>query len=292
MLHANAAVILVQNRETDPHDALRNRVERFLSDHHVAVETVVLPSRECPVIHQGQNHPELIVVLGGDGTFLRAARCFARDQVPLVGVNTGHLGFLTRIEANKVEEYLTTILAGNITLEHRMMLAVESDDLWALNDVVIKNANPSRLATLNVYMDDRLLADYDADGLIVCTPTGSTAYNLSAGGPIMDPEAEVMAITPICPHSLSAKPIVLPADRELVIESAITNASHLVCAVDGDEAFHLSPGQRLRLFKSSYQLPMLAFQTEADNFYAILKRKLGWGANPRTVAQRKALAES
>jgi NAD+ kinase len=284
-------VLLVQNQETDPENRLRSQVELFFAHHGIALETVVLPSRTCTVLAPQGDKPDLIIVLGGDGTFLRTVRCFASDQVPLVGVNTGHLGFLTRIEANRIDDCLNAILAGDVCLESRMMLAVGGDDQLALNDVVLKNSNPSRLATVNVYVGSQLLATYDADGVIVATPTGSTAYNLSAGGPIMDPLADVVAITPICPHSLSAKPLVLPANRELTLASAPTNDSDLVCAVDGDDAFTLAPGERFTLFKSSHRIQLITFPNEADSFYAILKRKLGWGSNPRAIAQNKPQLE-
>lgn len=287
-LSAGSRVIVVQNQETDPENRLRDHIEAFFRMHQIPVETVPLASRNCPVIHPDGGKPDLVIVLGGDGTFLRAARCFVKDQVPLVGVNTGHLGFLTRIESNKVDAYLEALLKGAFEIETRMMLTVESAlDQVALNDVVVKNANPSRLAKLNVYVGSELLANYDADGVIVCTPTGSTAYNLSAGGPIMDPLANVLSITPICPHSLSAKPIVLPASRPFTLESDRSNKSHLVCAVDGDDAFTLAPGETFKLSQSQYQLPLIVFQGEADSFYTILKRKLGWGANPRTIAQEQ-----
>ncbi len=284
-LGSSNQVVLVQNQETDPENKLRHRIEGFFRDAGIPLETVILESRNCPVISPTHSHPDLVLVLGGDGTFLRAARCFAQDNVPLVGINTGHLGFLTRIEANKVDTYLEAILDGKTSLEYRMMLAVGSEDQLALNDVVIKNANPSRLAKLNVFVQDRFLADYDADGLIIATPTGSTAYNLSAGGPIIDPQLNALALTPICPHSLSAKPIVMPADQPLIIESDARNESELICAVDGVDAFKLAPGERFSMEKSNHRLPLVTFQTERDSFYDILKRKLGWGANPRTLAK-------
>lgn len=285
-LTSKSRIILVQNQETDPHDQLRHHIEGFFQDNDIPVETIPLPSRECPVLRPNTTtKPDLILVLGGDGTFLRAVRCFVKDQIPMVGINTGHLGFLTRIEANKVNLYLEAILTGKTTLESRMMLAVNSEETLALNDVVIKNSNPSRLTKLIVYVNGELLADYDADGVIVSTPTGSTAYNLSAGGPIVDPQTDVLVITPICPHSLSSKPIILPADRRLTLFSDTSNASSLVCAVDGDDAFTLAPGEFCTLSQSSHQLPMLQFNTQADSFYEILKRKLGWGANPRAVAK-------
>lgn len=286
-LTSQSRVVLIQNRETDPQDRLRSHVEVFFKDCLISLETVVLESRDSPVSYSPDQSPDLVLILGGDGTFLRAVRAFARLDVPLVGINTGHLGFLTRIEADKVDSYLQAILAGEFSLEHRMMLAVDSEEHLALNDAVVKNSNPSRLARLNVYINGEFLADYDADGIIVSTPTGSTAYNISAGGPILDPQADVLVITPICPHSLSAKPIILPANRELAIESDWANISRLVCALDGQDAFYLNPGERFKLLKSRYQLPMVCFGAESDSFYALLKRKLGWGANPRTIVQSR-----
>lgn len=279
-----ARIILIQNQETDPENLFRNRIEAFFKAHAVPLEVVGLPSRDCPLIQPQGPKPDLVMVLGGDGTFLRAARCFVHRQIPLVGVNTGHLGFLTRIESQKLDECLDAILQGQVCIEHRMMLAVTGPDNLALNDVVIKNANPNRLASIHVHLEGNLLATYDADGLIVCTPTGSTAYNLSAGGPIMDPQAQVIAITPICPHSLSAKPIILPHHSVLTITSDTTNAAPLVCAIDGEDGPSMVPGQAITLCKAELQLPLVTFPTHADQFYEILKRKLSWGANPRQSA--------
>jgi NAD+ kinase len=281
-------IIMVQNRETDPENTLRNHIEGFFQLHHIPLEVAVLEASSCPVLKPSMQKPALVLVVGGDGTFLRAAQCFAKDKIPLVGVNTGHLGFLTRIESNKVDFCLNAIQAGEIDLEYRMMLAVNTEDLLALNDVVVKNTNPSRLTTVNVHVNGNFLASYDADGLIIATATGSTAYNLSAGGPIMDPMANTIAITPICPHSLSAKPIVLPAHYSLTLESDRSNETDLVCAIDGEDAFNLSPGAQFTVFKSSNQLPLITFTAQHDTFYEILKRKLGWSANPRAIAKARS----
>jgi len=282
-LAKGSKVILIQNRETDPADKLMHCVDQFLSGHGIEVLITPLASRNEPVVRPKGFKPDAIIVLGGDGTFLNAVRAYGRDEVPLVGINTGHLGFLTRIEADKVDVYLEALIKGDATLESRMVLAVNTEDLLALNDVVVKNQNPSRLAKISVFVGEELLATYDADGVIVATPTGSTAYNLSAGGPIVDPEAQVLVITPICPHSLSAKPIVVPASRNMTVTSDATNTAPLVCAVDGLEAFSLKPGEGVKLFQSQYSLPLIRFTTGADSFYAVLKRKLGWGANPRVM---------
>jgi NAD+ kinase len=152
--------------------------------------------------------------------------------------------------------------------------------------VVIKSANPSQLAWVKLYINDLMVADFSADGIIFSTPTGSTAYTLSAGGPILSPDMEVIAITPICPHSFSAKPIVVPANARLMVEP--THKRHdtevqqaLVCAVDGLDCDHLEFGDRLTVTSSPLHLKMVSFGADDGNFYRLLKQKLHWAQNPR-----------
>lgn len=280
-LGAGNTVVIFQNQETDPGDKLLAEIEAYLKDHQIITHRLVLPSRNAPVTSPPNIEPELVIVVGGDGTFLRASHVFARHHIPLVGVNTGHLGFLTRIEASQIRPYLNRILEGEAVLENRMLLTISPGEVLALNDVVVKNANPSRLAKINVFVGETHLATYHADGLIVATPTGSTAYNLSAGGPVVDPATDVLVLTPICPHSLSADPIILPAGKTMRIESDIKNAADLLISVDGDDASRLQPGKSTILSKSPHTLAVLTFPSETDSFYAILKRKLSWAANPR-----------
>ena len=274
-------VILVQNLDTDPQNTLKNQVLAFFQQAGIPIEPIILDSRTAEVSKPKGPKPQLILVLGGDGTFLKTVRCFGRDNIPLAGINTGHLGFLTRIESSKLDECLSAILSGDVSIEQRWMLEIPQHNELALNDVVVKNSQPTRLAKLQVWVDDELLADYDADGLIVSTPTGSTAYNLSAGGPILDPETQVVAITPICSHSLAAKPIVLPAHRRLTIHSDESNLTPLVCAMDADDVFELAPGESFTVAQSFTRLPLIRFQHAHESFYGLLKRKLAWNANPR-----------
>lgn len=283
-------IVLVQNQETDPKNQLLHQIEAFLKAHRLTYHTLVLPTRASEVRYEESTKPDLVLVLGGDGTFLRAAREFVTHQVPLIGVNTGHLGFLTRIESQRLNESLEAIVAGHTTVETRMMLSLGlaaskrakvSGTVMALNDVVIKNTDPTRLAKVSVWIGEEPLADYDADGLIICSPTGSTAYNLSAGGPILDPRSEVVAITPICPHSLAAKPIVLPASVTIRLESDRRNTAPLVCAADGLEVFTVDPGQVVMVEQAQQALQLLSFGAGQESFFALLKRKLAWGANPR-----------
>lgn len=279
-------IILVQNQETDPNNAIIDPLLAFLSKKGIVLEVLKLTTKTGPLPHPTMEKPNLIMVLGGDGTFLLAARHFAKQGIPIVGINTGHLGFLTRIEAPKVHQYLEWILSKETAVEDRMTVMIDKNpDQLALNDVVVKHANPSRLAKMHVHIEDRLLATYDADGIIISTPTGSTAYNLSAGGPIMDPTAEALAITPICPHSLSAKPIVVPAHKTLRVTSDSSNVLPLVVALDGEETMEVLPGASFSLSRSPYSIPLVTFPLDKDDFYAILKRKLGWGNNPRALAK-------
>jgi NAD+ kinase len=282
-------VTLVQNVTTDPDNVYAEQVLSFLNLHGVQVSLLTVQGKECPTVPPEAAKPDLVIVLGGDGTFLRAARQFVGQQVPLVGVNTGTLGFLTHIDVQKLNEYLNLLLQGRYTLEQRTMLSIRSqgdgkivEDL-ALNDVVIKNANPSQLCTLRLYVGNTLVAIYDADGLILSTPSGSTAYTMAAGGPVISPEVDAISITPICPHSFSAKAVVVPLNKEFRIESDTKNYE-VIYAVDGLECGTLQPGEFLTVQRAPITCLMVNFEREDDDFYVLLKRKLHWAMNPRWLS--------
>lgn len=233
------------------------------------------------VCEQSPPECDLALILGGDGTFLSVARRLIPVQCPIVGVNAGNLGFLTRIEADNLDFSLKAIANGDIEIERRLVLTVDQTNQFAVNDVVFKNAEPSQMAHIHVYDGDELFASYDADGLIVATPTGSTAYNLSAGGPLMDPSTPVIVITPICPHSMSAKPLVLPNHIKLRIEAGPKNKSNLICALDGEDVRQIAPGESLVIQAADKALPIASLNTTHESFYSLLKGKLGWASNPR-----------
>lgn len=279
-------ITLVQNLTTDPDSAYTRQVLSFFQEHDIQVSLLTVSGKDCPTVPPEAAKPELVIVLGGDGTFLRTARQFVTQHVPLVGVNTGTLGFLTHIDLQKIDEYLPLLLDGRYKLEQRTMLSVRSgepgkerEDL-ALNDVVIKNANPSQLCTLRLYVNNTLVAVYDADGLILSTPSGSTAYTMAAGGPVISPEVDAISITPICPHSFSAKAVVVPLNKTFRIESDTKNYD-VVYAVDGLECGTLKPGQSLNVVRSAITCQMINFERDDDDFYVLLKRKLHWAMNPR-----------
>jgi NAD+ kinase len=289
-------ITLVQNLSTDPDSFYADQVVKFLTEHGVRVSFLQVLGKNCPEVPSEAASPDLVIVLGGDGTLLRAARKFAMQQVPLVGVNTGALGFLAHIEANRLPFYLDLLLKGHYTLDERIMLSTKSygqgnsrmdmpnsEDV-AINDVVIKNANPSQLCRLHLYVNDKLVAVYDSDGLILSTPSGTTAYTMAAGGPVISPEVDAISITPICPHSFSAKAVVVPINKEFRIESDPKNQD-VVYALDGLECGALKPGESLVVVRSEKPFKMVNFEREDEDFYSLLKRKLQWSMNPRWQSQ-------
>lgn len=225
---------------------------------------------------------DLVVVLGGDGTLLSVARAVGSRPVAILGVNLGTLGFLTEIALDELFAALERVLAGEVRVELRMRLEVtarrgerELGRLLALNDAVLTKAALARMIDLETSADDAPLTTYHADGLIVATPTGSTAYSLSAGGPILQPELEAFVLTPICPHTLSQRPIVLP--QSVCIEIRVrTRGGEVQLTVDGQEGIELREGDVVGVQRSEQPIRLVAspFRTR----FEILRQKLGWGA--------------
>ncbi len=215
-------------------------------------------------------------VIGGDGTLLGVAASAAEAGVPLIGVNRGSLGFLTTFTSEEAREHLSSLLAGDYTLAERVMLECNSEteqhDL-ALNDIVIKDERPSRLTRLSVEADGEFVTTYSCDGLILASPTGSTAYNLSAGGPLIHPSAEVLALTPICPHTLSNRSIIFREDVDLVIAPEDPD-SCVTIAIDGQRNLRTCQGGKIAIRISPHRLQLI-HRASFDHF-GILRTKLKW----------------
>jgi len=278
------SVALVHNRTTDPDNVYREKVTSFLEQHGLSVHVIAVENRNMPVLPPITQNVDLLLVLGGDGTVLRTAQAFAQRQVPLVGINTGKLGFLTRIDPDTLDEALERLVSGRFQLEPRTMLAVQlpntPPELMALNDVLVKSSNASQMGSFKVFINNQEIATYDADGVIIATPTGSTAYTMSAGGPVISPEVQAVAITPICPHSLSAKPVVVPLSKTIRVQS-VSNKDALIVAVDGQECGTLESGETVTIHQSPRPMQFVTFQPEEEDFYPLLRRKLHWAMNPR-----------
>ena len=229
---------------------------------------------------------ELVIALGGDGTLLRAARAVDDRLIPILGVNIGSLGFLTEVTINELYEALEEILAGSYRFEDRMNIDAvveregkEVGGFTGLNDIVINKGALSRVIEMRVDIDGHYLARYTADGLIVSTPTGSTAYSLSAGGPIVNPSMEAIIATPICPHTLAIRPMILAGEQVLTVEIRADQSLHgepeVTLTVDGQVGFDLASGDRITFRKSprKTRLVLSGYRT----FYEVLRDKLHWG---------------
>ncbi len=237
----------------------------------------VLPRDEMPAA------VDLVLVLGGDGTLLAMAdRIAALDRdIPILGVNFGSLGFLTEITRPELIDALEAAVSGSATHDARMMLRAEIPAVGgvsarrfaALNDVVFTRSARSRLAELSVQVGDQFVTTVRADGLIIASPTGSTAYNLSAGGPIVHPAMDAILITPIAPHTLSNRPIVVPAEREVRV-AASSGSADVYVTLDGQSGFPLETGQTVAISRAAR--PLRLIRAESRSYFEVLRQKLRW----------------
>ena len=224
-----------------------------------------------------------LIVLGGDGTLLNVARSPHAAGVPILAVNMGSLGFLTEVTLDELYPALTQILAGDFQLDERMMLRAtlrkeNGDEIQgqsvALNDAVIRGGSFSRIMSLETYIDDEHVATYGADGLIVATPSGSTAHSLSAGGPIVHPNLSAFILTPICPHTLTVTPYIVSAEARISIAVRSVH-SDIMLTIDGQEAFELHPNSVVEIEKAPGTVKLI--RSRKRSYYEVLKTKLKWG---------------
>jgi NAD+ kinase len=228
---------------------------------------------------------DAIMTLGGDGTLLRGARYLAGAQVPILGVNLGRLGFLTSCGGDEMAEALRQLARGDYRVETRMTLEARANDLddtlrgrwFALNDVVLHKGGFARVVRLQVFASGEEVGAYAADGIVVSTPTGSTAYSLSAGGPIIEPSVESIVVTPISPHILALRPIVLPPNAEITVYVE-DGPEELLVTVDGQVGTTFVIGDTLHVRRA--ELPVLIVRFPGTTYFGRLRRKLGWGEVP------------
>ena len=226
---------------------------------------------------------ECVLVLGGDGTLLQAARELLQRHIPLLGINLGTLGFLTSAEKSELPKCLDSVLDDSCSIDERMMLegvAYHGSEKIqmniALNDVIIARAGFSRLVELKIYVNGELFSIYNADGIIVSTPTGSTGYSLSAGGPIIFPQTDVIVITPICPHSLQARSLVVSGEDRIMIEIGRrrkTQKEEAMVTFDGRSAQELETGDRIEIYKAQETTQLI--RLKGRSFYQVLQNKIG-----------------
>ncbi len=217
---------------------------------------------------------DLAFVIGGDGTILKAARFFAGSETAIFGINLGRLGFLSQSSKEDFSRSFDKILNGEFRTENRIML--EANNHIALNDFVIKSAQQGRTARFQLKINGKTVCNYLADGIIISSPTGSTAYGLSAGGPVLSPEIEAFVIVPICPHTLNARPLVVPASEEISICPPCQDCEEFLVSIDGQGNYTIRDEIKIKKSANSAKLIIL----DDSEFYTILKTKLNWGISP------------
>ncbi|MGF1493088.1 MAG: NAD(+) kinase [Microcoleaceae cyanobacterium] len=233
---------------------------------------------------------QLVIVLGGDGTVLTAARQIAPQGIPMLAVNTGHMGFLTEIYLNQLMPILDQVLDGNYELEERSMLSVQvyqgEEKLWevlSLNEMVLHREPMTCMCHFEVEIGRHAPVDIAADGVIISTPTGSTAYSLSAGGAVVTPDVGVLQLLPICPHSLASRALIYKDTESVTVYAASPNT--LILVVDGNAGCYVSPEQQVQVMRSPHSARFIRLQS--PEFFQVLREKLGWGlphiAKPTSV---------
>lgn len=225
---------------------------------------------------------DCMIVLGGDGTVLRAARETKHLRIPIIGVNLGTLGYMTEIETDSLEEALDRLMIGDYQQESRMMLngraflsEGRTEEGWALNDIVISRRGSLQIIRFNIYVNGQFLHNYDADGVIVTTPTGSTGYNLSAGGPLVEPKARLIMLTPICPHTLNQRSIILSPEDVIeiqILQGREGRTQTVEANFDGSHVIPLSTGDRVRVVKSEESIEFI--QLNRVSFLEVLHKKM------------------
>ena len=275
---------LITNEVKDPEGFYTRKITAYLAAHGgkvVCADHAASYSELCKPDLAKPEVPDCILVLGGDGTLLRAARNLLNQDIPLLGINLGTLGYLAEVEIAAIEEALDKLLADRFTREERMMLEgqVRRQDMteqnYALNDIVISRCGSLQVLTFQIYVNGQFLNSYSADGMIVATPTGSTGYNMSAGGPIVEPGASLLLLTPICPHTLNTRSIVLAPDDEIRIEipkGKDGQRQAVEASYDGSHKVRLQTGDSIVIRRADKTTGILKLNTES--FLTVLHKKM------------------
>lgn len=259
---------------------LRGLVEERGGELAFARSLAVLDSvDEGEPLEERWDEVDAVLTLGGDGTLLQGARLAGPRGVPLVGCNLGRLGFLTTGGPDQLESIVRRVDRGDYQLEERVALNVEvggePETYYALNDAVVHKTGFARLITMRVYLGGEEVGQYSGDGIVISSATGSTAYSLSAGGPIMHPALDALLATPICPHTLAVRPLVIPGDSRVTVEVVSEGDEETVVTVDGQVGSRMMEGESVEVRAADEPLRLVRFA--GDDFFNVLRRKLHWG---------------
>ena len=275
-------VLLVINSRKDDVQSVKRSILELMKGR--GIETVSLDF-STHASAEDLSGVDLAISLGGDGTLLSCARMLAPREVPILAVNMGDFGFITEVSKSELSDTLEKVLQGTLGVSETLMLSVEvqrqgtpSASFLGLNEAVIGIKGISRMIRLKIFMSDTYMGRYRADGVIVATPTGSTAYSMAAGGPILHPEMEAFILTPICPFTLSNRPMVVPANEILRVEVEEPQKVEAVLTIDGQESFLLQPRDCVLIRRAPSKARIV--HTDRRSFYEVLRTKLNWAGEP------------
>ncbi len=270
---------LITNEAKDPQGVFTQKIADVIKE--LGGEAVCVANERQALAKSGKDGVDCALVLGGDGTLLRAARNIMDSKIPLLGINLGTLGYLAEVESSCAREAIERLFADRYVREERMMLTGKiiaggtEEQQYALNDIVISRCGTLQILNVRIYVNDRFLNDYCADGVIVATPTGSTGYNLSAGGPIVEPSASLLLLTPICPHTLNSRSIVFSPEDEITVEipPGKDGREQVVEAnFDGSYKAALHTGDRILIHRADRTTGIVKLNTES--FLSVLHKKM------------------
>jgi len=263
-------------------DFLQKKGITVIVDRRIASEFNLKDIKSNDLVGIGESC-DLAIVIGGDGYMLGAARVLSRFDIAAIGVNRGNLGFLTDLDPDDYETPLTEVLAGNYLVEKRFLLEAQvhshghmKSSNTAVNEAVLHPDKIAHMIEFEVYVDDNFMLSQRADGLIISTPTGSTAYSLSGGGPILTPNLDAISLLPMFPHTLNSRPIVIDANSTVRLKVAETNRSEMQISCDSHVNLSVLPGDEVVLRKTKHQLKLV--HPENYNYFHVLQNKLGWGS--------------
>ena len=275
--------LIVANLNKDTNAAVANKVKEAIVRNNAVAELVsydVFDNKDVKLIKKSAKGVQTVIVVGGDGTLIRTARAINSLKLPIIGVNTGHLGYLCEIDEERIEQAVKSLINDEFSIEERMMLKGEFEDgvsRLSLNDVVIYRSGELRTISTDVYVDDQLLTTINGDGVVVSTPTGSTGYSMSCGGPIIDPSSEMIVLTPCASHSLRSRSIVLKPESRIEImvrdHAGYTYNGDIHVSFDGEESMKIEEGLRLKIIAAEEKVRLI--RLKKTGFLELLYKKLG-----------------
>lgn len=273
-------ILLIANEQKDKDFVLANEIVRIIDSRaQVYAEEKIKTDKLYNVTYISEefySQMDIFLVLGGDGTLLSVSKNASCLEIPVIGVNLGRLGFLSEIEKENLKADIDKLLAKDFDIQERMMVSAklhDTDDICALNDIIVARGNSLlKILEFDVYLDDEFLDHFKADGIIISTPTGSTAYSLSAGGPIVDPSMDIIIITPICPHKMYSRTIIVSKDKKITVKNCSSDGTTAIVAADSQIVGEISNGEKVVIGEAQNKFKLI--NLHGFKFFSVLHNKL------------------